>query len=111
MKIASLFAALFLTLVAGAQADSFYLLKPDRVFDGRNMHTDWIVLVKGRNIEAAGPMQFKLPANTRIIELPGTTLLPGLIEGHAHLFYILTTKFPGTTRSSGKVARSAQPGQ
>jgi imidazolonepropionase-like amidohydrolase len=50
------------------------------------MHSDWIVLVKGKNIEAAGPMQFKLPANTRIIELPGTTLLPGLIEGHAHLF-------------------------
>lgn len=31
-------------------------------------------------------MTFKLPATTRIIELPGTTLLPGLIEGHSHLF-------------------------
>ena len=69
-----------------AQNDSFYLLKPGRVFDGEQMHTDWVVLVKGNKIEAAGSMNFKLPANTRIIELPGTTLLPGLIEGHSHLF-------------------------
>ena len=31
-------------------------------------------------------MTFKLPAGTQIIELPGATLLPGLIEGHSHLF-------------------------
>jgi len=66
--------------------DSFYLLKPDRVFDGEQMHDNWIVLVKGNKIEAAGSMNFKLPANTRVIELKGMTLLPGLIEGHSHLF-------------------------
>jgi imidazolonepropionase-like amidohydrolase len=38
-----------------------------------------VVLVKGNKIEEAGSMQFKLPANTRIIDLKGTTLLPGLI--------------------------------
>ncbi|RYZ29150.1 MAG: amidohydrolase family protein [Chitinophagaceae bacterium] len=69
-----------------AQNDSFYLLKPDRVFDGEAMHNNWIVLVKGNKIEAAGSMNFKLPANTRVIELKGTTLLPGFIEGHSHLF-------------------------
>lgn len=31
-------------------------------------------------------MAFKLPANTRVIEFPSATLLPGLIEGHSHLF-------------------------
>lgn len=71
---------------SAAQNDSFYLLKPMQVFDGEQLHRDWIVLVKGNKIEAAGSMNFKLPANTRIIELPGTTLLPGLIEGHSHLF-------------------------
>ena len=50
------------------------------------MHTDWVVLVKGNKIEQAGSMKFKLPEGTQIIELPGTTLLPGLIEGHSHLF-------------------------
>ncbi|HEY1112649.1 MAG TPA: amidohydrolase family protein [Chitinophagaceae bacterium] len=81
-----MFIALLICLVAASQTDSFYLLKPDRVFDGEKMHNGWVVLVKGNTIEAAGGMTFKLPANTRIIELPGTTLLPGLIEGHSHLF-------------------------
>ena len=80
------FLLLFSTTVVQAQSDSFYLLKPDRVFDGEQIHNDWVVLVKGHKIEAAGAMNFKLPANTRIIELKGTTLLPGLIEGHSHLF-------------------------
>jgi imidazolonepropionase-like amidohydrolase len=71
---------------ASAQTDSFYLLKPDRVFDGETMHNGWIVLVHNNKIEAAGDMNFKLPANTRIIELKGATLLPGLIERHSHLF-------------------------
>jgi imidazolonepropionase-like amidohydrolase len=84
----SFFLCLFV-LCAGvsvAQTDSFYLLKPDRVFDGETMHKNWVVLVHGNTIEAAGAMNFKLPANTRIIDLKGTTLLPGLIEGHSHLF-------------------------
>src|SRR6478609_9639006 len=69
-----------------AQNDSFYLFKPARVFDGDAMHSDWVVLVHGNSIEAAGPMSFKLPANTRVIELNGATLMPGMIEGHSHLF-------------------------
>lgn len=71
---------------AFTQTDSFYLLKPDRVFDGENMHTGWVVLVHNNKIEQAGEMSFKLPANTRVVELKGATLLPGLIEGHSHLF-------------------------
>lgn len=86
MKPAFLFFLLLFSFTTFAQTDSFYLLKPDRVFDGEQMHSDWIVLVKGNKIEAAGSMNFKLPANTRVIELKGTTLLPGLIEGHSHLF-------------------------
>ncbi len=82
--------ALLITLLTAqytlAQTDSFYLLKADRVFDGEAMHNDWVVLVKGSKIEAAGAPNFKLPDNTRVIELKGTTLLPGLIEGHSHLF-------------------------
>lgn len=64
----------------------FTLLKPSRVFDGQQMHNDWVVLIQADTIVEAGPMRFKLPANTRIIDLPNTTLLPGLIEGHSHLF-------------------------
>lgn len=70
----------------GQQADKYILLKPDRVFDGETMQTGWVVLVKNTRIEQAGTMMFKLPAGTEIIELKGMTLLPGLIEGHSHLF-------------------------
>ena len=68
------------------QPDKYILLKPDRVFDGETMQTGWVVLVKNNKIEQAGAMMFKLPAGTEIIELKGMTLLPGLIEGHSHLF-------------------------
>ena len=67
-------------------ADKYILLKPDRVFDGETMQTGWVVLIKNNRIEQAGSMMFKLPAGTEIIELTGMTLLPGMIEGHSHLF-------------------------
>jgi imidazolonepropionase-like amidohydrolase len=86
MKTSLFFFFSLLVNLAIAQTDSFYLLKPDRVFDGEAVHTDWVVVVHGNKIEAAGPMVFKLPAETRVIDLKGTTLLPGLIEGHSHLF-------------------------
>ena len=69
-----------------SQTSAYTLLKPDRVFDGEEMHTGWVVLINRDTIVAAGPLQFKLPEGTRIIELEGSTLMPGLIEGHSHLF-------------------------
>ena len=68
-------------------ADSLYLLRPDRVFDGEQLHEGWQVLVDGHLIRAAGAAgSFKVPTGTVIIDLKGATLLPGLIEGHSHLF-------------------------
>jgi len=70
----------------GARADEpSILLVPDRVFDGAAMHTGWQVLVSGDRITAAGA-NLQAPANARRIELKGQTLIPGLIEGHGHLF-------------------------
>ncbi|GGA97363.1 metal-dependent hydrolase family protein [Puia dinghuensis] len=64
-----------------------YVLRPDRVFDGEQMHEGWQVLVRGRFIEAAGPPNtIKAPEGAVVIDLHGATLLPGLIEGHSHLF-------------------------
>ena len=62
------------------------LLLPARVFDGQDMHDGWGVLVRGERIVAAGPVSgISTPAGTRRVELPGATLLPGLIEAHSHL--------------------------
>jgi imidazolonepropionase-like amidohydrolase len=79
-----LIALLLLALPAAAAAETL-LLRPARVFDGSVMHQGWQVLVRGERIEAAGPA-LAAPADARVIELPGATLLPGLIEGHSHLF-------------------------
>ena len=63
------------------------MLRPERVFDGVDPrpHTGWSVLVRGNRIEAAGP-DVQAPADARVIDLPGQTLMPGMIEGHSHLF-------------------------
>jgi imidazolonepropionase-like amidohydrolase len=56
------------------------------VFDGEVMHSGWAVLVQGDRIGAAGPVaSIAAPADAKRISLTGTTLLPGLIEGHSHL--------------------------
>ncbi len=75
-----------LLLASPAIADPI-LLRPARVFDGVNPqpHQGWSVLVDGDKIEAAGP-NVAAPAGAKVIELPGATLLPGMIEGHSHLF-------------------------
>jgi imidazolonepropionase-like amidohydrolase len=68
--------------------ETVYLLKPARIFDGESMqpHGDWVVLVRGEKIEAVGPAsEVKAPVEAKIIELPGLTLMPGLIEAHSHV--------------------------
>ena len=83
--------ALLLPLPAQRPApppEAIYLLKPARVFDGElaQVHTGWAILVRGEKIEAAGPAStIKPPAGTKVIELPGATLMPGLIEAHSHV--------------------------
>ena len=65
---------------------SAFVLQPDRVFDGETMHPGWVVVVRGDRILAAGPpASTSAPGGARTIALPGTTLMPGLIEGHSHL--------------------------
>lgn len=73
---------------AAVEPDAVYLLKPARVFDGETaqLHDGWVVLVRGERIEAAGPAgEVRAPAGARAVELPGMTLLPGLIEAHSHI--------------------------
>jgi imidazolonepropionase-like amidohydrolase len=65
--------------------DSVYVLQPERVFDGEQMHEGWQVVIKDNKIEFAGILNVQ-PSKAKIIVLKGYTLLPGLIEGHSHLF-------------------------
>jgi imidazolonepropionase-like amidohydrolase len=67
------------------QADTITVLKPARVFDGSAMHDGWAVRVKGERIDAAGPAASVSAPGATVIDLPGTTLTPGLVEGHSHI--------------------------
>jgi len=80
---------LFTTIVVSmpAFADDAILLRPDQVFTAEDstVHPGWEVLVEGNLIKAVGP-GLAAPNGSRIIRLPGTTLLPGLMDIHSHLF-------------------------
>jgi imidazolonepropionase-like amidohydrolase len=64
---------------------SITILKPARVFDGETTHEGWAVRVRGQRIEAAGPLASIDATGGRVVDLPGLTLLPGLVEGHSHI--------------------------
>jgi len=89
MRTVRKFLLLMLPVVALAQrrpareAGPTTVLKPARVFDGESMHEGWSVRVSGDRIEAAGPNVDASGAN--VVNLPGTTLMPGLVEGHSHV--------------------------
>ncbi|WP_333677201.1 amidohydrolase family protein [Dyella sp.] len=100
-RLAALFGGMFIACTMGAStvladavsppkpADHAWLLKADRVFDARSeqAHAGWVVLVQGDKIAAVGPASdVHAPPGTQTIDLPGTTLLPGLIDAHSHIF-------------------------
>ena len=83
----ALFALLF--IASSAHAARTIVLRADRVFDGVDAtpHAGWVVVVSDDKISAAGPAaSVTLPAGATIIELPGMTLMPGLIDAHSHIF-------------------------
>jgi imidazolonepropionase-like amidohydrolase len=73
----------------GAPAEPSLVLRPERVFDvtGGRARDGWVVVVTGREITAVGKAaEVRVPAGARTIDLPGMTLLPGLIDAHSHVF-------------------------
>jgi imidazolonepropionase-like amidohydrolase len=64
------------------------LIVPQAVWDGISdkPRAGWGVLVRGDRIESIGSANDVASPGAERMELPGTILLPGLIEGHSHLF-------------------------
>jgi len=88
---ATFVAILLVQAVAFAQGtrpqtpEAITVLRPARVFDGEAMHEGWAVRVQGERIQAVGPAANVAAPGATVVELPGTTLLPGLVEGHSHV--------------------------
>ena len=89
--LATAIAATLPILVAGQQRaradanEAMTILRPARVFDGDTMHEGWVVRVKSERIDFAGPDPGAAAPGAKVIDLPGTTLAPGLVEGHSHI--------------------------
>jgi len=117
-----LLAALLLAPVPGFGADSertAILLRPAQVWTaGEPLHQGWVVLTEGRRITAVGAASaVRPPAGAQTIDLPGTTLLPGLMDIHSHLFLhpynetawndqVLKEPVPYRTLRAGQQARA-----
>ena len=74
----------FLFLVPFAALASPLLLRPAQVWTaGEPLHSGWVVLIEGNRIAAVGPAgSVSATADATVIELPGATLLPGLMDIH-----------------------------
>jgi imidazolonepropionase-like amidohydrolase len=60
----------------------------DRLFDGTAAVADPLVLVEDGRITAVhSGTRVTAPPDTELVELPGATLLPGLVDAHVHLAF------------------------
>lgn len=87
MRVFLLIVLCFLNYNLEAQQLPTYILQPDFVFDGNQLNANFVVQVSQDTISYVGPLQLLKNFDKKsIIILKGTTLLPGLIEGHGHIF-------------------------
>ena len=69
----------------GADSGNFGFSVPHEYSTASLMHEAWAVRVKGDRIEAAGPTATIDSTGAKVVDLPGATLMPGLVEGHSHI--------------------------
>lgn len=95
----TLLAFLGLALVASAQSPQMPAPRPrtreviavraGRLFDGKSdsLRIGQVILIQGDRISEVGPTaQVKIPAGAEVLDLSNATVLPGLIDGHTHVF-------------------------
>lgn len=64
-------------------------IRAGHLFDSKNgqMLSDQVVVLLGERIVEVGPAaQVKIPSGAEVIDLSRSTVLPGLIDGHTHMF-------------------------
>lgn len=64
-------------------------VRAGRLFDSKSgkILTKQVVLISGDRITDVGPeAQIKIPAGAQVIDLSQSTVLPGLIDAHTHMF-------------------------
>src|SRR6202790_3542871 len=89
-RISVILLALMMTACAAlAQTPAVVAIRAGRLFDSKSgkILDNQIVLVDGEKITAVGPPDaVQIPADAQVIDLSRSTVLPGLIDGHTHVF-------------------------
>ena len=78
------------------------------LFDGSALVPDPLVLVAdGRLAEVAFGPRAAAPPDVELVELPGATLLPGLVDTHVHLAFDASTdpSAPSSRRTTTSCSR------
>ncbi|PYV67555.1 MAG: hypothetical protein DMG97_27010, partial [Acidobacteria bacterium] len=64
-------------------------IRAGRMFDGKSdtLTKQQVILVEGTRIVQVGPASaVHIPPDTEVLDLSNATVLPGLIDGHTHIF-------------------------
>ncbi len=76
------------TAAAGAAATTLTVIRAGSLIDGASdvARKNQLIFIRGERIEKVADASAAIPADAKVIDLSASTVLPGLIDAHTHIF-------------------------